>query len=161
MRRVLGLSTFALLLAALPASADKILRASFAGWQSVQSSPFDPGRMTHIVNPAAAWTPAEYGFVSGESASYSRGSSNLDVICYQMKDASGAYGLYSYLRRPDMRRANFTDHSSIDRDSALILVGNLILDVSGEGLAGSSRDLNSIVTADSARAEEGSLQTLP
>jgi len=161
MRRILGLSVLALLLTALPASAQKILPTSFAGWQALGSSPFDPAHMADIDNPAAAATPAEYGFVSGESASYSRGSSDLSISCYRMKDASGAYGLYSYLRRPDMRRANITDHSSVAGDSALILVGNLVLNVSGKGLAGSRRDLNALVTAVSAHAEEGSLPTLP
>ena len=47
-----------------------------------------------------------------------------------MKDPSGAYGVYSYLRTPDMARANFTDHSSISGERALVLVGNLVLDVS-------------------------------
>lgn len=161
MRRVLGLSIFALLLAALPASAQSILPTSFARWQALESSPFDAAHMANIDHPTAVATPGEYGFVSGESASYSRGSSNLTVRCYQMKDASGAYGLYSYLRRPDMRRANISDHSSIAGDSALLLVGNLVLDVSGKGLAGSSRDLQALVTAVSAHAEEGSLPTLP
>jgi hypothetical protein len=160
MRRVLGLSILALL-TSLPASAQKILPTSFAGWQALRFSPFDPAHMANIDNPAPAATPAEYGFVSGESAAYSRGPRNLNVSCYQMKDASGAYGLYSYLRRPDMRRANFTDHSSIAGESALILVGNLVLTVSGKGLAGSSRDLNALATAVSAHAEEGSLPTLP
>lgn len=161
MRRVLGLSILALLLAAWSASAQRILPTSFAGWQALQSSPFDPAHMANIDNPAAAATPAEYGFVSGESTWYSRGLSNLNVSCYQMKDASGAYGLYSYLRSPNMRRANFSEHSSISGGRALILVGNLILDVSGKGLAVSSGDLHVLATAVSAHAEEGSLPTLP
>jgi hypothetical protein len=162
MRHVLGVSILALLLsAALPASAQKILPASFGGWQVVGSSPFDPAHIANIDNPVTAAAPAEYGFKSGESASYSRGSSSLNVRCYQMKDASGAYGLYSYLRRPDMRRANFSEHSSIVGDSALILVGNLVLDVSGKEVAGSSADLHALVTAVSSHAEEGSLPTLP
>ena len=94
---------------------------------------------------------AEYGLVSVESHSLCpRPGNSLNVSCYQMKDASGAYGLYSYLRRPDMRRANFTEHSSISDDRALILVGNLILDISGKGLAVSSRDLPALVAAVSA-----------
>jgi hypothetical protein len=161
MRRVLGLSILALLLAAWPASAQKILPTSFAGWQALPSSPFDPAQIASIDNHAAAATPGEYGFVSGESTGYARGLSNLNVSCYQMKDASGAYGLYSYLRRPDMRRANFTEHSSISDDRALILVGNLILDISGKGLAVSSRDFPALAAAVSAHAEEGSLPTLP
>src|ERR1700690_3140890 len=125
MRRLTGLSIAVLFLAALPVYAQQILPDSFAGWQSLRSSSFDPARMAHIDNPPAAATPGEYGFVSGESAWYSRGLDDLNVECYRMKDPSGAYGLYSYLRTPGMTRADFTDHSSISSTGALILAGNL------------------------------------
>src|SRR5271168_1545849 len=111
MRRVLSLPILMLLLAALPAWPQGTLPPSFAGWRSLQSAPFDPAHMAHIDDPAAAAAPREYGFVSGESTWYSHGLANLNVQAYRMKDASGAYGLYSYLRTPAMRRATFTEHS--------------------------------------------------
>jgi hypothetical protein len=160
-RSLRGLSIAVLFLAALPASAQRILPESFAGWQSLRSSALDPAHMAIIDNPAAAATPSEYGFVSGESAWYSRGLHDLNINCYQMKDASGAYGLYSYLRTPNMRRAHLSDHSSVSGERALILVGNLVLDVVGKDLTGSNTDLKALVAAVASHVEEGSLPTLP
>jgi hypothetical protein len=68
-----------------------------------------------------AATQQEYGFVSGEQAAYSRANQKLQVTLYRMKDPSGAYGLYSYLRSPDMLRADITDHSAMSRERALVL----------------------------------------
>ena len=59
----------------------------------------------------------------------------LDVTLYKMKDPSGAYGEYSFLRTPDMPRADLAEHSSMSRDRALALVGNFVLDVAGQGPA--------------------------
>ena len=77
-----------------------------------------------------------------------------------MKDASAAYGLYSYLRTPDMARANFTDHSSISGERALVLAGDLVLDVSGKSLAKAEPQIKALVTAIGPKANEGVLPTL-
>src|SRR6185437_5203811 len=74
----------------------------------------------------------EYGLVAGETASYSHGtpaSSTLTATIYRMKDPSGAYGEYSYLRTPDMATANFSNHSATKANQALVLVGNLVLQI--------------------------------
>ena len=156
MRRKLALSISVLFFAALPASAQKILPTSIAGWSQ------DAGAATTALASAPPGVMAEYGSKSTEVAVYGGPSSrNLRVLLYQMKDASGAYGLYSFLRTPDMRRANFTDHSSISSDRALVLAGNLVLDVNGRELAGSSAQIKALVAAISPQAEEGSLPNLP
>ena len=153
MRRILSLPIFALLLAAWPASAQTLLPASATGW-------------TNQGAPAAVRTLApqpvlgEYGFVSSEESQFASGSESLDALVYKMKDASGAYGLYSFLQQPGMRRANFTDHSSISADRALVLVGNLVLDVSVHSPAARSRQIDALVAALSSQAELGTLPTI-
>ena len=153
MRRILSLPIFALLLAAWPASAQTLLPASAAGW-------------TNQGAPAAVRTLApqpvlgEYGFVSSEESQFASGSESLDALVYKMKDASGAYGLYSFLQQPGMRRANFTDHSSISADRALVLVGNLVLDVNVHSPAARSRQIDALVAALSSQAELGTLPTI-
>lgn len=154
MRRVLGLSIFALLLAALPASAQNVLPASIAGWQN-KGEPMVSWRTT----PQSVL--GEYGFVSSEEATFSNGPEFLGVLVYRLKDASGAYGLYSFLRTPDMRRGTFTDHSSMSSDRVLVLAGNLVLDVRGHALAAASPQLKTLVAAVSPHVEEGSLPTIP
>ena len=153
MRRILSLPIFALLLAAWPASAQTLLPASATGW-------------TNQGAPAAVRTLApqpvlgEYGFVSSEESQFASGSESLDALVYKMKDASGAYGLYSFLQQPGMRRANFTDHSSISADRALVLVGNLVLDVNVHSPAARSRQIDALVAALSSQAELGTLPTI-
>src|SRR5580658_789323 len=128
MRRLTGLSIAALLLSVLPASAQKTLPAIAAGWTN-------SGEPTMEREVAAPQVLPEYGYVAREEGRFVHGQEFLDACLYRLKDASGAYGLYSFLRAPDMRRANFTDHSSISRTRALILDGNLVLDVWGNDLS--------------------------
>src|SRR5579863_5690639 len=127
MRRSIVLLIAMFVLAALPAAAQKILPRSL-------------GQRTGAVNPAGpvrsagptGTTPvapqnilAEYGWKSTESIDYSSsatgGADVLHASVFEMKDPSAAYGLYSYLRTPDMARADFTEHSSIAHDRALAL----------------------------------------
>src|SRR5271163_5068961 len=140
MRHAIPLLILIVLLAAIPASAQGILPNSFAGWSGTTSAGLNPpviyngdkvGSMTAEQRAAAR---QEYGFVSGEEGSYSLGKDTLQVTLYRMKDPSGAYGLYSYLRSPDVERSGATEHSVMSRDEALVLLGNLVLDIHGSDL---------------------------
>jgi hypothetical protein len=141
------------------------LPSSFAGWTG-DPQPGIPAPVVfndHIASVAAgqlAATRQEYGFVSGEQAAYSQANEKLQVTLYRMKDPSGAYGLYSYLRSPDMRRADITDHSAMSHERALVLDGNLVLDIHGADLERSGKDLNALVAAINPKAEQGPLPAL-
>jgi hypothetical protein len=104
--------------------------------------------------------PQEYGFVAGETADYVRGGEAFQVNLYRMKDPSGAYGLYSYLRTTDMPRAELTEHSSMSRERALALIGNLVLEANGKDLPKSSASLKDLVAAVSPHANTGLLPTI-
>src|ERR1700685_1075976 len=114
MRRKLALPIAMLFLAALPASAQQILPASAAGWTNTGAP------MVHLA-PAPQQVLAEYGLVSQESGHFQRGQESFNIYVFKMKDTSGAYGLYSFMRTADMRRADFTDHSSISHSRALVM----------------------------------------
>jgi len=60
---------------------------------------------------------AEYGFVSGEQCTYTRGNDSLETQLYVMKDATAAYGEYSYLRTPELPKAGLAEHSSMSRNA--------------------------------------------
>ena len=145
-----------LLLAAIPASAQGILPQSFAGWAAGSS----PASSTPFKNPVTDAIAHEYGIVSGERATYSRGKETLDVSLCHMSDPSGAYGLYSYLRSPEMTHATPGDHSVMSRDRAILLDGNLVLDVHGTDLQRFGQDLNALVAAVTPKSEQGPLPTL-
>jgi hypothetical protein len=166
MRRfVLALFT-ALLLTSLCASAQQILPHSFAGWTQSGDQVFGPSAAPGLSNaPAnasgdAASAAKEYGWAGGERATYERGSETLDVTLYRMKDATGAYGEYSYQRVPGMQRANLTDHSSITPDRALVLAGNLVVNIQGKNLTAHRADLKALVRAVGQHAQHEPLPNL-
>jgi hypothetical protein len=158
MRLTIGLLAAVSFLAVIPASAQGILPNSFGGWsgnvksglaQPVSSSNDKSSLLTAGSKDAA---PQEYGFVAGETADYVRGGEAFQVNLYRMKDPSGAYGLYSYLRTTDMPRAELTEHSSMSRERALALIGNLVLEANGKDLPKSSASLKDLVAAVDNRA---------
>ena len=166
MRRSLFPLTILVFLCAIPASAQSILPLSFAGWNGTPQA----GLPTPVIyngdfaaNMGAGQQAAirqEYEFVSGEQATYSRGGDTLQVALYRMKDPSGAFGMYSYLRSPDLPRADVTDHSAMSGERALVLDGNLVLDVHGADLQKFGKDLNALVAAINPKADQGPLPTI-
>ena len=145
------------------ASAQQILPPSFGPWQSTWS----PGP-THAdlaaLGPAPQGILDEYGVVSSQLATYSHegrsGAPTLQVAVFQLKDPTGAYGLYSYLRVPGMAPAEWSEHSSMSRERALILLGNMVLDLRGPELSSARADLKTLVDAVKPHAQSGPLPTL-
>jgi hypothetical protein len=154
MRRLTGLPIAILFLAALPAHAQQILPMQVSGW--TQNTSVAPVQAI----PAGSPILAEYAWKSTESASYGDGSQGIGVVLFAMQDPSGAYGLYSYLRTQDMARANLTDHSSISSERALVLAGDLVLDIRGKNLAKAEPQLRALVAAVEPKAHDGALPIL-
>jgi hypothetical protein len=145
------------LLAAIPSSAQGVLPNSFAGWDAGATVAPTLGFKTPNTEAAAH----EYGYLSGELAAYTRDKGgSIEVTLYRMKDPSGAYGLYSYLRAPDMERSGANEHSVMSRDEALVLMGNLVLDIHGSDLFKNAGDLNALVSVVVPKAQLGPLPTL-
>jgi hypothetical protein len=170
MRQSIGLFAALLCLAVLAGSASAqqgnlILPSSFGGWTGTAQSGLAPVLVAYRddFHPNEAMIQAtrqEYGFVSGENADYRRGSEEMRVNLYKMKDPSGAYGLYSYLRTTDMPHADFTEHSSISREHALVLIGNVLAEVGGKDLPKNRAALKALITAVVPHAESGLLPTI-
>lgn len=154
MRRLIFLSIAVLFLAARPAQAQQILPMQVSGW--AQTSGVVPVQAL----PSGSPILAEYAWKATESAAYSQGSQEIDVVLFQMQDPSGAYGLYSYLRTPDMAPTNLTDHSSVSSERALVLVGDLVLDVGCKNLTKVQPQLRALVAAVEPKAHDGALPML-
>jgi hypothetical protein len=153
-RRILAVAALTFF-ACLSTSAQTVLPSSFAQWTSPGVSRYTPG-----VTPAGKTAGAiakEYDFVSGEHGFYSRNGDILDVTLYRMKDPSGAYGEYSYLRTGDMPRAELAEHSSMSNGRALALVGNFVVDILGSNLPKLTPDLKTLVGIISKSAGTGPL----
>jgi hypothetical protein len=166
MRHAIPFFILSALLAAVPASAQAILPNSFGGWTGSANAGLNPPVIydgDHVGSMLADQRAAarrEYGFLSAEEGTYSLGTEALQVTLYRMKDPSGGYGLYSYLRAPDMARSGPNDHSVMSRERALVLIGNLVLDIHGSDLTKDENDLHALVGAVSSKAQQGPLPTL-
>jgi hypothetical protein len=155
-RFLLFVPIFLVVFTALPASAQGILPPSFAGWAAGTTS----APSAAFKNPVTDAVAREYGIVSGERVTYSRGRETLEVSVCRMRDPSGAYGLYSYLRSPEMTHPNPGGHSVMSRDRAILLEGNLVLDVRGTDLQRFGQDLNALIATVTPKSEQGPLPTL-
>jgi hypothetical protein len=163
MRRICTFLFGSWLLWAGPLGAQQILPHSFGPWTATGDSGDALGVSPLAPVAASRSVLAEYGLSATESVVYAStapGSDRIEAAVFQMKDPSGAYGLYSFLRTPDMARADLTEHSSASRDRTLVLSGNLVLDIEGHELARFGPEMKSLVAAVAARAQDGPLPTL-
>ena len=135
----------------LSASAQGVLPNSFAGWSASSRSAFAVG------NDVPGAVAKEYDFVSGEHAVYRHEGNTVDLTLYRMKDPSGGYGEYSFLRTPEMSHADLAEHSSMSNGRALALVGNLVVDARGTNLPKMQPALKSLVGEISKSAQTGPL----
>lgn len=131
MNRLLNvcLLSLCLLIVTHPAGAQDRLPAGFAGWNS-------SGQSTAI--PLAALDPIlgqdstpfrEYIVKSVEQRAYTQGNQSATVTLYRLRDPSSAYGAYTFLRNDTMTDGTLGSYSSASRDRALIVVGEMVADV--------------------------------
>lgn len=157
-RPFIVVSLFLLFAASIPASAQGILPSSFGGVSAEKAEEQLRSNDAYAMPPDGVLK--EYGLVDSELQRFRGSSSYFLVNLFKMKDPSGAYGLYSYLRSPDMGHVQPGDHSVISNERALLLVGNLVLDVRGGDLQKNGKDLNALVAAVTSKSEQGPLPSL-
>jgi hypothetical protein len=158
------------------AQSQKILPAQVGDWNSSSADQISPAEAERVAGQNAPIL-REYGLSGAEHRIYVRGAGQLEVTVFRMHDPSAAYGAYSFLRTADMdpsaaygvysfRRtadmagAQLAECSSLSRTRALVLKGNLILDVTGADLPATQADLHTLATAISRVAQSGSYPTL-
>jgi hypothetical protein len=100
---VLLLSVLALPALAQPSAktsgaAPPLLPTDFAGWS--QSAPVQESTAPEAADAANASVLKEYGFQQFVSAHYANGDNKLNVRAIRFQDASGAYGAFTFYRRP-------------------------------------------------------------
>jgi hypothetical protein len=168
MRRIIIFIMSVLFMAGAAAAAQGVLPASFGGWTGAVQPGLTPaavntaGRQAAVTAQQQSSALAEYGFVGGENATYKKGAESVQVEAYRMKDPSGAYGLLTYLRPADMphAKADLGKHSFLSDSEALLLAGNVVVDVHGQNLRRREGDLEALLQQVSAHAEMGALPTL-
>jgi hypothetical protein len=138
--------------------AQSVLPRSFAGHNGGRSDA-QLQSLDGFTVPAAS-VLKEYELASIEAQNYTDASGTYQVVLYKMKDVTGAYGLYSYLRSEDMVKAETAAHGSLSNERALTLVGNCVIETRGKDLEKHGADLNSLVAAVKSKSSEGPLPDL-
>lgn len=127
LRTVLGILCLAA--AAFPAAAQGVLPSSFAGWSApAPATAIPPAGVDSLLGPDA---PAfrEYIVKSVEQRTYSQGSQAASITMYRLRDPSSAYGAFSFLRNDALVDSTLGSFSAVSKDRALIVVGEMLLDV--------------------------------
>jgi hypothetical protein len=75
-----------------------LLPTDFAGWSL--SAPVQESASPEAADAANASVLKEYGFQQFASAHYANGDNKLSVRAIRFQDASGAYGAFTFFRRP-------------------------------------------------------------
>jgi hypothetical protein len=134
-----------LLMAVHPAAAQDLLPARFAGWETVPGSAA-PATLDALPPENAALFRACHE-QSAERRSYQKNGQTINITLYWMGDPSYGYSVYSLLRPQPATDFRPSPHSAIGTDNALILVGNLLADVTGKNLPAYAHDFTALVAA--------------
>ena len=132
MRRLLRicLGILCLAVAAHPAAAQGILPSTFAGWTAAApSTVIPPTGLDPLLGPDTA-AFREYIVKSVEQRSYTQGAQTASITLYRLRDPSSAYGAYTFLRNDALSDVDLGSYASASHDRALIVVGEMLLDVS-------------------------------
>jgi hypothetical protein len=81
-----------------PGAASPLLPTDFAGWS--QSAPVQQSSAPESADAANASVLKEFGFQEFVTAHYANGDNKLNVRAIRFQDASGAYGAFTFYRRP-------------------------------------------------------------
>src|ERR1700741_3179916 len=79
---------------------DGLLPSNFAGWQKAPEA--RTSKSPDAADPANPQILKEYGFTDSETATYTRGDRKMTVKAERFADATGAYGAFTFYRKPEM-----------------------------------------------------------
>ncbi len=163
MKRFLYPIVLAITCAGLARAADTaFLPNSFAGW-TLTGTP----QVTHEAAQVDNAYPAvlqEYGFTNAETATYTRPDGRkLTIKAAQFKDATGAYGAFTFYRRPEMRTEQIGTKAASASERTLFFRSNVLIDANFDHVTGMSaaelRELAASLPA--AKGQNDRLPNLP
>ena len=124
------LGLLCLFAAARPASAQGVLPPSFAGWTATGGPAIIPVARLDSLLGADAAAFREYAPKSIEQRTYTSGAETASITLYRMRDPSSAYGAYTFLLNDSLLPAALGSYASASPERALLVVGEMMLDVS-------------------------------
>jgi hypothetical protein len=139
--------------------APSFLPKAFSGWQ-IEAKSIKASADPAVSDPADFPVLKEYGFSESEAATYSRGGRRMQVKAARFKDASGAFGAFTYYVQPQMRVETIGDKAASNNSRILFYKGNTLVDVSLEHVtAMSAAELRAL--AEALAGPKGNLAALP
>ncbi len=113
-----------------------LLPSQFAGWQmsGEARASTDPS----LADPAYAPVLKEYGFRDFAAATYVQGGRKLMVRAARFRDASGAYGAFTFYKQPTMQTEKIGDQGASNDLRVLFYRGNILLDAKFDRLTAMS-----------------------
>lgn len=114
-----------------------VLPQSFKGWKR-KASTANTDIETDLVEAGDLDIAREYGFTGLETATYSRADRTVQVRVFRFKDATGAYGAFTYYMQAGQKTLPIPDMAILQAEHILFFRGNLLLNVMPGGMAGAS-----------------------
>jgi hypothetical protein len=109
-----------------PAGATSLLPTDFAGWSL--SAPAQESTAPETADAANASVLKEYGFQQFASAHYANADNRLNVRAIRFQDASGAYGAFTFYRRPGSIAEQIGRSAAWDGSHVLFWNGATLID---------------------------------
>lgn len=129
----------------MPAAPQPLLPETFAGWQLSGTS--QQSTLATEVDAGDAVPLTEYGFTRYEAAKYTRDDGSLTLKAMDFGDATGAYGAFTFYRRPTMSAVNIGGGGAFDGERVLFWAGTILVDAKFEHITPMSADeLRDLVT---------------
>lgn len=110
------------------------LPATFNGWQTKSFRPIPADQLDQFAGDDALLLQ-EYGFVAGERREYSRDNATLSVTVWQMQDATGSYGLFTFFQEAGMEAQDGEDSIMEKQGRWLARRGAFVVDARSESLS--------------------------
>jgi hypothetical protein len=113
-----------------------LLPVDFAGWHQA-GSPLT-SKSPDAADQANAAVLKEYGFTEFASANYVQPDNKLNVRAVRFEDATGAYGAFTFYRRPGMRKEDIGNEGAFDGAHVLFWSGATLVDATFDHLTAMS-----------------------
>jgi len=117
--------------AAQSAGPQAVLPASFAGWSATAPSSLTPPTALDPLLGVDAAAFREYFPKTIEQRSYAQGAQTTAITLYRFRDPSSAYGAFTFLRNDTFIDVKLGSYAGALPGRALIVVGEMLLDVTG------------------------------
>ncbi len=110
----------------LPPVPKALLPEAFAGWLTAEA----PKKTTDaaMADPANAAALKEYDFADAAMADYKRDGDELSLRALRFRDASGAFGAYSFYRQNGWPKEEIGTGATSNHNRVLFWVGNVVVD---------------------------------